>query len=58
MPCLLVEDVDCHDAEGVVVLDGPRGSVGVECALGHLGEDQVERVRAALLRRSEDVLKL
>ena len=48
---LLVEDVDGHDAEGIVVLYGARGPVGVERALGHLGEDHVERVGAALLDR-------
>ena len=55
---LLVEDVDGHDAEGVVVLDGARGAVRVEGALGHLGEDHVERVGAALLHRRQDVLKM
>ena len=55
---LLVEDVDGEYAECVVVLDGARGSVGVERALGHLGEDHVERVGAAQLHRGQDVLKL
>ena len=54
---LLVEDVDGHDAEGVVVLDGAGGAERVERALGHLGEDHVERVGAALLRRRQNVLK-
>ena len=42
--CLLVEDVDGHDAEGVVVLDGARGSVLAEAALGHLWEDSVHGI--------------
>lgn len=54
---LLVKDVDGHDAEGVVVLDGARGPVRVERALGHLGEDHVERVGAALLDGGQYVLK-
>ena len=57
IPCLLVEDVDGEYAECVVVLDGARGSVGVERALGHLGEDHVERVGAALLDGGQYVLK-
>ena len=55
---LLVEDVDGHDAEGVVVLDGAGGAVRVERALGHLREDHVERVGAALIHRGQDVLKM
>ena len=55
---LLVEDVDGHDAERVVVLDGAGGAVRVERALGHLREDHVERVGAALLHRGQDVLKM
>ena len=55
---LLVEDVDGHDAEGVVVLDGAGGAVRVERALGHLREDHVERVGAALIHRGHDVLKM
>lgn len=40
----LVEDVRAHDAEGVVDLERPRGAVGGQAALGHLGEDHVEGV--------------
>ncbi len=54
---LLVDHVDGQHAEGVVVLDGAGGTVRVQRALGHLGEDQVEGVGAALLVRRENVLK-
>ena len=34
---LLVDDVESEDAETVLVLDGARGTILVEGALGHLG---------------------
>ena len=46
---LLVDDVDGEDAEAVVLLDGARGAVLEEGALGHLGEDHVHRVGPVLV---------
>ena len=45
---LLVDDVQRQDAETIVFGDGARGSVLVEGALGHLGEDHVHGVRPIL----------
>ena len=45
---LLVDDVHGQDAEAVLVLDRAGGTVLVEGALGHLGEDGVHGVGAAL----------
>jgi hypothetical protein len=42
---LLVDDVESHHAQRVVDLDGPRGTVLVEGALGHFGENLLEDVR-------------
>ena len=41
---LLVDDVHGQDAEAVHALDGAGGTVLVEGALGHLGEDAVHGV--------------
>ena len=46
---LLVDDVDGEDAEAVLLLDGARGTVLVEGALGHLGEDDVHGVGPVLV---------
>lgn len=45
---LLVDYVQGHHAEGVVVLNGPGGAVLVEQALGHFREDHVQGVHLAL----------
>jgi len=41
---LLVDDVKWENAEGVMLLKGPRWTKLLECALRHLWKDSVERV--------------
>lgn len=52
---LLVDDIQRHHAEGVVVLDRAGRSVLVEEALGHLRKDHVQDVHLALKVVAEEV---
>ena len=52
---LLVDDVKAKDAEGVQLHDGARGSVLVEGALGHAGEDLHHGVRPVLVVHVDEV---
>ena len=48
---LLVEHIEGKKTESILDLDGARGSVVVERALGHLGKDEGHRIIPRVIRR-------